>query len=433
LALAGLLTGLSALVKVSGLFGLFPLALAAVSRPFGDRAMPSTMDRVANVTAPWTGLVGAALVLAGLWTPNRLVVLAAPIAVVCVVAWTRRCQPQPGAATALAMVTAGVAVPALVMQVGTTAIGEPWVLADYLATVRSAYPAAVDIDVPSLTGGVLVLALGTAWMLLSRITTTRVTSLIAAASFLGLVLVTGELAVSVWTAIGTWLPAAVAIGVLLGVDRRDRTMLTLGAFAVILGLFQVPAFNQYYLLYIAPLAVLILVGVAGDRRVAALMAVGAVAVMGVALKLTGQLYSGSDTPGATQAYISRDVGRLDVMTAQSALDVVLLLECITQNEPLRVLATPDAVEVPYLSGSVPLDDVLFEFLSGPGAAIAERAAQAGAEVVVLKHGPSFSEAPTAAEVRTLETSYEMVATFGRYVLYAEPSVRPRLDQSPACR
>lgn len=253
---------------------------------------------------------------------------------------------------------------------------------------------------------------------------------------------------AVWYALRWSIPAVTVAGIgvlaLRGRDGRDpgpgATADRAGgptgrsaAFAAVsvvafTGLVQFPFSAPVYFLYVAPLAALALLAVAGpvERARPVLAVTAGFLILFVALRVTpGFIYVMGFAPDENRYTERLDLDRARLRVTEEDRATYEALLGVLRERPLAgpMWAGPDAPEVYFLSGRSNPTRGVFDFLSGsrrsPGPFV-EALERRGVRVVVVNRGPSFSP-PLGPDVeRAIEERWPRGSTAGRFVVRWKP-------------
>jgi hypothetical protein len=253
-------------------------------------------------------------------------------------------------------------------------------------------------------------------------------------AFVALIALEVSIAVVAWK--GWWVilvlltigaPLLVAIGVVRGGWGRKLSpeqllsALTLSAFAFI----QFPMSNAIYAIYLVPLIVTAIgVWLVGENHSRAIAAVFLIASAIVSVQLgRGLLYLASpvDRP-VEMATLEVERGGIDIPAQQAFYTE--MVDHLGPYEGTRIYAGPDSPEIYFLTGTSNPTPVLFDFLAEEWSIseLEDPLRKGELSAVVLNRSPDFSSQVPIAMVELIEAEFPVKTTFGPFEVYED---RPR--------
>lgn len=427
LALAGFLTGLSLLVKVSGLYVLMGIAIAVVA----VTPRLTAYDRVVRRTALIGAGASATLLIASGMTLSRLVAILLPIYLMIWVvartdAWPEVKTPSVAALSALSL---GFLVPVISYAGYFAARGH---LADLLAGVTqmiTAVAGQLHFDTKPLATLLVPAGLMVIVALLSRLTHERgarvEVGVVVIFVLAWYVLHPRSILLAIHT-VGSWIVVIASVLVWWRV-RSVRSSVWSRRLAIVVlcvgasfQLVKFPSANQWQVAYTVPLGVVVVMLIARElprqARVGLLSCLVAFAAVFALARLNGQIYS-STTVGLSVPYIELESNRARIqvpMVHWYYNEVNAAIE-----DDAKLFATPDLPEVYFLNGQPGSGRGVFPVLSQairPGDSEVSNFEEADADVVVIDTNPVVST-PDAALERRVAADCGSGTLIGRLLLF----------------
>lgn len=433
LLIAGVVGGLSVLVKVTGslavLAGAFWLLSRESTKPVGSRRFARIL---AVILASLTVLAVTWVVGTGVVSTSTILNLVIPVIAISVALILRTFRCSSGVpARELVLFGIGFSLPVASFVGAYLKIGA---LDDLIrGTVQSPFRrvTVATFEGPEVTG--LPLAIGLA---VGAVLVAKAGDRVRSWATLGGALLGGASLMfmqnplpywSLWNSV-RWLPAVLAVMAVIRISM-DRTMLADGylviAVMALLGLSQFPFSAPIYFLYVVTFGFLVVVALAASSQRPAwrplLAAFVVLAAFGILWLNTGFLYALGSRYERYQAVLELDTSRAGILIPGADASYNDLINfVVSRADGEFILAGPDSPEVYFLTAKRNPTRVLFEALSDEATPTGEMTLRLltnhGINIIVVNTTPGFSDEMSSDVLDLLSVAYPNTQWIGKFLV-----------------